>query len=262
MGVGVPNDGFVVFDRVSYRFGKESPWVLRDLSLSIPEGGFFVLIGPSGCGKTTALNLLAGFDTPTSGEIRVRREQVVRPGIDRVVVFQGEESLYPWLTARDNVGFGLRFIRLSAAERRDRVRRCIEMVGLTGHEQKYPDQLSGGMRQRVQLARAFACQSPILLMDEPFGALDAQTRSILQDQLARICQESRRTIFFITHDIAEAVLLADWVGVMRLAPASGLKAIVPISIPRPRHRWTPEFGDMSNRLHELLTEESLKALEA
>ncbi|HXJ81557.1 MAG TPA: ABC transporter ATP-binding protein [Candidatus Methylomirabilis sp.] len=253
-------DGSIVFDKVSYRFEKDSPWIIKDLDLAIAEGGFFVLIGPSGCGKTTALNLLAGFDKPTQGHIHVRGESVVRPGIDRVVVFQGEDSLYPWLSAQDNIGFGLRFVRLPADERRARVRDCIEMVGLAGHEHKYPDQLSGGMKQRVQLARALACQSPILLMDEPFGAVDAQTRSILQDQLARICQESRRTIFFITHDITEAVLLADSVGVMRAGPASGLKAVIPISIPRPRHRWTREFGQMYDQLHELLAEEALKAL--
>jgi NitT/TauT family transport system ATP-binding protein len=253
-------DEFVVFDRVSYRFGEKSPWILRDFSLTIPEGGFFVLIGPSGCGKTTALNLLAGFSDPSEGEVRVRGTPVVRPGIDRVVVFQGEDSLYPWLTAQDNIGFSLRFIRLSTDERRVRVRKCIEMVGLAGHERKYPDELSGGMKQRVQLARALVCDSPILVMDEPFGSLDAQTRSILQDELARIWQESQRTIFFITHDITEAVLLADWVGVMRAGPASGLKAVVPVTVSRPRHRWTREFGQTYDRLHELLAEEALKAL--
>jgi len=253
-------EGFILFDQVSYRFGTDGPWIIRDLDLAIAEGGFFVLIGPSGCGKTTALNLLAGFDRPTEGRIGVGGETVVRPGIDRVVVFQGEDSLYPWLSAQGNIGFGLRFIALPTEERRARIRECIEMVGLAGHEDKYPDQLSGGMKQRVQLARAFACRSPILLMDEPFGALDAQTRSILQDQLARICQESRRTIFFITHDITEAVLLADSVGVMRAGPASGLKATIPITIPRPRHRSTRDFAQMYDQLHELLAEEALKAL--
>ena len=254
-------DEFVVFDRVGYRFGgEESPWIIRELTLTIPEGGFFVLIGPSGCGKTTALNLLAGFDYPTEGEICVKGAPVVRPGIDRGVVFQGEDSLYPWLTAEANVAFSLRFISLSPAERRARVRKSIDMVGLSGHEHKYPDQLSGGMKQRVQLARALVCDSPILLMDEPFGAVDAQTRSILQDELARIWQQSRRTIFFITHDIAEAALLADRVGVMRAGPASGLKTVVPISIPRPRHRWTPEFGQTYDQLHELIADEAQKAL--
>jgi NitT/TauT family transport system ATP-binding protein len=253
-------DEFVVFDRVGYRFGENSPWIIKDLDLTISEGSFFVLIGPSGCGKTTALNLLAGFDQPTNGAVRVRGASVHRPGIDRVVVFQGEDSLYPWLSAQENVDFGIRFIHLSAEERRARVRECIEMVGLAGHEYKYPDQLSGGMKQRVQLARALACKSPILLMDEPFGALDAQTRSILQDQLAKICTESRRTIFFITHDIAEAVLLADAVGVMRAGPASGLKAIVPIDIPRPRLRWSQDFGQMYDQLHEFLSEEALKSM--
>jgi NitT/TauT family transport system ATP-binding protein len=252
--------GFIVFDRVGYRFGSASPWIIKDLELTINQGCFFVLIGPSGCGKTTALNLLAGFEQPIDGSVSVQGTLVRQPGIDRVVVFQGEDSLYPWLSAKDNVDFGVRFINLPREERRARVRECIEMVGLAGHEQKYPDQLSGGMKQRVQLARALASNSSVLLMDEPFGALDAQTRSILQDQLAKICAEKRRTIFFITHDIAEAVLLGDAVGVMRAGPASSLKTIVPIDIPRPRLRWSNDFGRMYDQLHQLLSEEALKSM--
>jgi NitT/TauT family transport system ATP-binding protein len=253
-------ESFIAFDRVAYRFASASPWIIKDLNLAIEEGSFFVLIGPSGCGKTTALNLLAGFEHPVSGSLSVQGTPVRQPGIDRVVVFQGEDSLYPWLTAEDNVDFGIRFIHLSRDERRSRVRACLEMVGLAGHGKKYPDQLSGGMKQRVQLARALASNSSILLMDEPFGALDAQTRTILQDQLAKICAEKRRTIFFITHDIVEAVLLADVVGVMRAGPDSSLKAVIPIDIPRPRLRWSPEFGRMYDQLNQLLSEEALKSM--
>jgi len=254
-------DPLVVFEEVSFRFGNSSaPWILRDFHLEIGRNEFFVLIGPSGCGKTTALNLVAGFEQPTTGQITVDQTPVTRPGKDRAVVFQGEDSLFPWLTVIDNVSFALRMSGIPASERRARVAPFLEMVGLTGHEYKLPRELSGGMKQRVQLVRALVCESLVLLMDEPFGALDAQTRAILQDEVARICQEHRYTVFFITHDIAEAVLLGDRVGVMSAGPNSVIKSVVPIDLPRPRSRADPAFGALYERLNGLLAEEARKAL--
>ena len=251
----------VSFAGVSFRFGgRDAPWILRDVDLAIERGEFFVLIGPSGCGKTTALNLLAGFEHPSAGQVLVNGGPVVAPGIERAVIFQGEDSLYPWLTVEENVTFSLRAAGLSRRERRRRALPFLQMVGLAAHRHKYPSELSGGMKQRVQLVRALVCDSLVLLMDEPFGALDAQTRSVLQDELARIWENNRVTILFITHDIAEAVLLADRVGVMTAGPESVIKEIVPIDLPRPRSRSDPAFGAAYGRLNDLLAEESRKAL--
>ena len=260
-GIGGHAKGLVSFVDVSFRFGSgQAPWILRHVDLTISRGEFFVLIGPSGCGKTTALNLLAGFETPTAGQVLADGQPVTRPGVERAVIFQGEDSLYPWLTVEDNVAFSLRVAGLSRKQRRQRVRPYLQMVGLVGHLHKYPSELSGGMKQRVQLVRALVCDALVLLMDEPFGALDAQTRAILQDELARIWEQNRVTILFITHDIAEAVLLADRVGVMTAGPASVIKEIVPIELARPRSRSDPAFGAAYGQLNALLAEEARKAL--
>jgi NitT/TauT family transport system ATP-binding protein len=183
--------------------------VLKGLSLTIERGEFFCLLGPSGCGKTTVLNLLAGFEQPTAGAVRVDGRPVTAPGVERTVVFQGDDSLYTWLTAVENVEFGLRLAGVDAGPRRATAERYLDLVGLHGQGHKYPSQLSGGMKQRIQIARALVCESPILLMDEPFAALDAQTRSILQDELIGIWQQTGRTFLFITHDIGESILLAN-----------------------------------------------------
>jgi NitT/TauT family transport system ATP-binding protein len=235
--------------------------VLRDFSLEIERGEFFCLLGPSGCGKTTVLNLLAGFEHPTAGRIIVDAHQVPSPGVERTVVFQGDDSLYTWLTAVENVELGLRLAGVGASARRATADRYLSLVGLTGQGNKYPSQLSGGMKQRIQIARALVCDSPILLMDEPFAALDAQTRSTLQDELIGIWQETGRTFLFITHDIGESILLADRVGIMTAGPAASMKTIVPVELPRPRRRGDPDFGRLYDRLSAIVGEEARRRAE-
>jgi NitT/TauT family transport system ATP-binding protein len=233
--------------------------VLKGLSLTIERGEFFCLLGPSGCGKTTVLNLLAGFEQPTAGAIRVDGRPVTAPGVERTVVFQGDDSLYTWLTAVENVEFGLRLAGVDAGPRRATAERYLDLVGLRGQGHKYPSQLSGGMKQRIQIARALVCESPILLMDEPFAALDAQTRSILQDELIGIWQQTGRTFLFITHDIGEAILLANRIGLMTAGPEAGMKTIVPVDLARPRRRGDPAVGALYERLADMVSEEVRRA---
>jgi NitT/TauT family transport system ATP-binding protein len=259
----VTRDGFIAFRHVDFRYalrGREAPHVLRDFELEIAQGEFYMLLGPSGCGKTTALNLLAGFEHATAGETLVDGAPVTGPSVDRVVIFQGDDSLYPWLTAQENVEFGLKMAGVPASERRRRAGEHLQLVGLEGQGHKFPGQLSGGMKQRIQIARALVCDSRILLMDEPFAALDAQTRAILQDELASIQRRTHRTVLFITHDIAEAILLADRIGVMRAGPASAVKEEIAVDLPRPRRRGAPEFGALYDRIHGILSEEVTKVL--
>ncbi len=254
---------FIRFEHVDFRFsprGGEAPWVLRDLTLKIERGEFYLLLGPSGCGKTTALNLAAGFEQATGGQVVVEARPVREPGIDRVVIFQGDDSLYPWLTAQENVEFGLKMSRVPGTERRRKALEYLALVGLEGQGHKFPAQLSGGMKQRIQIARALVCESPILLMDEPFGALDAQTRAILQDELSAIQRTTHRTILFITHDIAESIILADRIGVMRAGPASAIKEEITVTLPRPRTRGAPEFGALYDRIQGIVSEEVQKVL--
>ena len=250
--------GYIQFADVEFRFvarAGTAPLVLERFSLSIERGEFFCLLGPSGCGKTTVLNLLAGFERPSGGSLEVDGRPVVGPGVDRTVVFQGDDSLYTWLTAVENVEFGLRLAGADAAARRATAERYLSLVGLSGQGGKYPSELSGGMKQRIQIARALVCESPILLMDEPFAAVDAQTRSTLQDELIGIWQTTRRTFLFITHDIGESVLLADRIGIMTAGPAARMKVVVPVDLPRPRRRGDPAFGALYERLHVIVSEE-------
>jgi NitT/TauT family transport system ATP-binding protein len=249
---------YIQFVDVDFRFSGRigaQPLVLERLSLEIERGEFLCLLGPSGCGKTTVLILLAGFEHPSAGTISVDGRVVVGPGVERTVVFQGDDSLYTWLTAVENVEFGLRLAGVAATTRRATAERYLELVGLAGQGHKYPSQLSGGMKQRIQIARALVCESPILLMDEPFAALDAQTRSILQDELIGIWQQTGRTFLFITHDISEAILLADRIGLMTAGPAARMKTIVPVELARPRRRGDPAFGALYERLNVLVKEE-------
>ena len=233
--------------------------MLASLSLAIERGEFFCLLGPSGCGKTTVLNLLAGFEQPTAGAIRVDGRPVTVPGVERTVVFQGDDSLYTWLTAVENVEFGLRLAGVEPAPRRATAERYLDLVGLRGQGHKYPSQLSGGMKQRIQIARALVCESPILLMDEPFAALDAQTRSTLQDELIGIWQQTGRTVLFITHDIGESILLANRVGLMTAGPEARMKTIVPVDLARPRRRSDPAVGTLYERLADMVSEEVRRA---
>jgi NitT/TauT family transport system ATP-binding protein len=252
--------GGIAFRHVDFVFGHAENLVVRDLTFEVAAGEFFVLLGPSGCGKSTALNLIAGFEAPTRGEVLAGERRVTGAGRDRVVIFQDSDSLYGWLNVLDNVAFPLRAVGIGEKERRSRAVAALKLVGLQSHERKYPRQLSGGMKQRTQLARALILDSPVLLMDEPFAALDAQTRSILQDELVQLSIRMRRTVLFITHDISEAILLGDRVGIMRAGPASSIKEIISIHLPRPRRRSGVEFGDLYERINRSISDEVQSAL--
>lgn len=252
--------GRIELRNVEFMFGRSTDPVMRDVNLEVESGEFFVLLGPSGCGKSTVLNLIAGFEVPTHGDIVAGGQRVEGAGRDRVVIFQDSDSLYGWLTVLDNVAFPLRVEGIDTKERRERAAAALKLVGLQGHEHKFPAQLSGGMKQRTQLARALVLQSPILLMDEPFAALDAQTRTILQDELVQLSSRMQRTVLFITHDINEAILLGDRVGIMRSGPASSIKEIITVDIPRPRRRGSVEFGELYERINQSISDEVHKAL--
>jgi NitT/TauT family transport system ATP-binding protein len=247
--------------RKTYRslHGVDYPAV-EHFSLDIEAGEFFCLLGPSGCGKTTILKLLAGFEAPTSGEILMGGVPVTGASRDRGVVFQGDDSLYGWLTAIENVEFGLRMRRVPKAERRARARRYLQLVGLTGQEQKYPAELSGGMKQRIQIARVLANEPKMLLMDEPFAALDAQTRSLMQEELAKIWQAARTTVLFITHDIDEAVTLGQRIGVMRAGPRSNVKGIVGVALNGARNRTDDGFLKYYKQVYEMIRDEVAAAM--
>jgi ABC-type nitrate/sulfonate/bicarbonate transport system ATPase subunit len=214
---------------VFHRGGETIP-VLENINLAVANGEFVCLLGPSGCGKSTLLNTMAGFLSPTSGEVRVDNEIVQGPDPRRIFVFQ-ERGVFPWLTVEGNIAFGL--AKLTREERERRIAHYVQMVGLQGFEKAYPSELSGGMKQRLEVARALAVNPDMLLLDEPFGALDSITRLTMRQELLRIWQPERKTIVFVTHDIDEAVQLADRVVVMSARPAS-IQQIVTIDIPHPR----------------------------
>ncbi|MEO8303701.1 MAG: ABC transporter ATP-binding protein [Betaproteobacteria bacterium] len=255
------DSGSIEVRDVSFDFGSGRPAVLQGVDFDVAGGEFFVLLGPSGCGKSTVLNLIAGFEHPTQGTVVAGGRPVEGAGRDRVVIFQDSDSLYGWLTVRDNVAFPLRVLGVAAKDREKQAMAALKVVGLLGHEGKYPRELSGGMKQRTQLARALVLDSPILLMDEPFAALDAQTRSILQDELVQLSIAMRRTVLFITHDIVEAILLGDRVGVMRAGPASSIKETLAIDLPRPRRRGSAEFGALYEQIHQSISDEVQRALQ-
>lgn len=241
--------------------GKGDTQVFGDVWLDVREGEFVCLIGHSGCGKTTLLNILAGLDQPTSGAILVDNREIDGPSLDRAVIFQGH-ALMPWLSAIRNIEFAVRqrWPEKSASERRAQAQRYIDMVHLTGSEDKKPAQLSGGMKQRVGIARAFAIEPRTLLMDEPFSALDALTRGALQDELLEIISQTRQTTFMITHDIDEAILLADRIVLMTNGPEARVCEIVENTLPRPRQRndmhTHPNYYPMRNHLIEFLVNRS------
>jgi NitT/TauT family transport system ATP-binding protein len=236
---------FVSLLGVSFAYpGKDRIEVLSKVEFDFRRGELFVLLGPSGCGKTTVLNMLAGFERPSAGQIFVGGRLVEKPDPSRIVIFQGDDSLLGWLTTIENVEFGLRVQGVPSAERRARAREALAIVGLAGHDQKYPHELSGGMKQRVQIARALVCGADLLLMDEPFAAVDAQTRVRLQEELSRILAKTSVTVLFITHDIGEAIILGDRIGVMRAGPRSNIKEIVANHLSRPRKRGNPRFAAM------------------
>jgi NitT/TauT family transport system ATP-binding protein len=234
---------------------------LQDISLDIAEREFVALLGPSGCGKSTLLYLIAGFLPIQQGRIAVSGKPVTAPGPDRGVVFQNF-ALFPWKTVEQNVLYGLERQGMPAVRRRERARHFIDQVGLKGFEDAYPSQLSGGMKQRTALARTLAFDPGILLMDEPFGALDAQTRNLMQEQLLAIWQRSRKTVVFVTHDVQEAVLLAERIVVMSARPGM-VKAIVAneADIRDPARRKSQAFLDKVDEVWELVRAEALKAME-
>jgi NitT/TauT family transport system ATP-binding protein len=232
---------------------------VRDFDLTLERGEFFCLLGPSGCGKTTVLGMLAGFEHPTLGRILLDGAAIAGPSRDRGVVFQGDDSLYPWLTAEENVEFGLRLRGIPRKERRATSRRYLELVGLAGQQDKYPPELSGGMKQRIQIARALANEPKMLLMDEPFGALDAQTRGVMQRELRQIWQATGTSVFFITHDIDEAITLGTRVGVMTAGPGGTLKEVIPIGLEGERLRTDPEYVRYYARIQETIRNEVERA---
>ena len=229
---------------------------LRDVSLEVEEayspegrdlGEFRVLLGPSGCGKSTILRLIAGLDFPDSGKVEVNGKPVEGPGRDRGMVFQKYTS-FPWLSVADNIAYGLKIAGAPAAETRGAVARLVEAVGLSGFEKSYPDRLSGGMQQRVAIARTLAVRPEVILMDEPFGALDAQTRSEMQHLLLRIWDETACTVLFVTHDVEEAVYLADRIFILSARPGTIVEDVpVPLGRPRdPDMKQRKEFHDLQD----------------
>jgi NitT/TauT family transport system ATP-binding protein len=232
---------------------------VHDFNLTLDRGEFFCLLGPSGCGKTTVLGMLAGFERPTSGRILLDGNPIDGPSRDRGVVFQGDDSLYPWLSAEENVEFGLRLRGIPRKERRATARRYLELVGLAGQQDKYPPELSGGMKQRIQIARALANEPKMLLMDEPFGALDAQTRGIMQRELRQIWQATGASVFFITHDIDEAITLGTRVGIMTAGPGGRLKDVISIELPGERLRTDLNYVRYYGRIQETIRSEVERA---
>ena len=224
-------------DRVSKRFPAdtgEGTEALREISLNVAEGEFVCLLGPSGCGKTTLLRIIAGLETPSEGEVRVDGVPVTGPTPRLGMIFQ-DYSLYPWRRVLDNIAFGLELAGVEKGERLARAREYLDLVGLDGFADAYPYELSGGMRQRVAVARALATDPAVVLMDEPFGALDAQTRNAMQRELLEIWTKTRKTVLFVTHSVDEAVFLADRIVVLSARPGR-IREIVEVPEPRPRDR--------------------------
>lgn len=235
-------------ERINVAFEQDGKrtLVLDDVNLSVSEGEFLCLLGPSGCGKSTLLSTIAGFLSPTSGEVRIDGEAVTGPDPRRIFVFQ-ERGVFPWLTVEGNIGFGL--FKLTPSERQQRIAHYVKMVGLQGFEKAYPQELSGGMKQRLEVARALAVNPDMLFLDEPFGALDSITRHIMRGELLRIWEAERKTIIFVTHDIDEAVQLADRVAVMSARPAK-IQQIVDIDIPHPRDMSSRRYLELRDGIYQ------------
>ena len=248
--------GRIVFDRVSVQFGGLK--VVDDVSFTIADREFVSVIGPSGCGKTTMMNIVAGFVQPTSGSVRLDGSPVSGPGPERGVIFQ-EYGVFPWLTVRQNIAFGLELAasRVPATERDAIVERYMRLMGLADFADAWPRTLSGGMRQRLAIARAYAVRPEFLLMDEPFGALDSQTRSAMQDLLLEVLAAERKTVMLITHSVEEAIYLSSKILVVTARPAR-IREVVEIPFPYPRAEdlhETPEFGELRSHIRGLVMQE-------
>jgi NitT/TauT family transport system ATP-binding protein len=260
---GGARKGHVEIRDVSVRFGSKGRMTeaASRVSLEVKPGEFVSIIGPSGCGKSTLLNIVAGFIRPSDGEALLDGKPIGGPGADRGVVFQ-QYSLFPWMTVRRNVEFGLRMQGLGPFQRETAARSLLGMTGLLSFENHYPDQLSGGMKQRVGIVRALATSPQVMLMDEPFGALDSQTRTVMQEILTNMWQQLQLSVLFITHDIEEAIFLSEKVYVMTARPGR-IKAEIPIPLPRPRTpemTASPTFQALVRQLKALIREESLTAM--
>ncbi len=254
----MPNE-FLQVENLGKAYGAEP--VFEGVHFSLSEGEFVCIIGHSGCGKTTILNALAGLETASTGHVFMDGREVVAPGLDRGVVFQGH-ALMPWLSVRDNIAFAVRskWPQWPRTQVASHVEKYVQLVGLGAALDKKPSQLSGGMKQRVGIARAFAIEPRMLLLDEPFGALDALTRGTIQDELLRICAQTRQTVFMITHDVDEAILLADRILLMSNGPRARVAEIVRNTMPRDRQRATlhhdPQYYRLRNHLVDFLVSRS------
>lgn len=245
----------LLVDSVSKVYGQAPATyhALDDISLDVKRGEFLCLLGPSGCGKTTLLNILAGFETVSSGTASLNGKRITGPGSDRVMFFQDAGSaLFPWLSVEENVRFGLKLRGMERGAADRTISHYLAMVGLDEHRTKFPAQLSGGMRQRLQIARALAIEPEILLMDEPFAALDALTRRRMHTFLHDIWTKTGKTIVFVTHDIGESILLADRIAIMSVGPRSRLLDIIEVGLSRPRDPAVPRFGELYGRIEGLL----------
>ncbi len=256
----------LLIDNVSRVFpgvrGGPPTRALEPTRLEVAENDFITILGPSGCGKSTLLRIVAGLDRPSAGRVLLDGREVKGPGPDRGMVFQSY-TLFPWLTVAENIAFGLKEKGVRESERRDIVAAYVEKVGLRGFENHYPKQLSGGMQQRTAIARALANNPEILLLDEPFGALDNQTRALMQELLLGIWERETKTVLFVTHDIEEAIFLASRVVVMTARPGR-IKAEVPVELPHPRHytmKTSAAFSDLKARLTEEIRAEAVLAAE-
>ncbi len=243
---------FTGVERVFHQNGKAFV-ALKDVNLQVQDQEFVAIVGPSGCGKTTCMRMAAGLEHPTAGSVRVAGTEVTAPGPDRAVVFQAF-ALFPWKTVWDNVEFGLISLGIDAAERKRRIEHYIELMNLGGYEQAYPHQLSGGMQQRVAIARAYVLDPQVLLMDEPFGALDAQTRVVMQEELVRLARRHPRTVLFITHAVEEAVYLADRIVVMTGRPGT-IREIIDVKSIRTAQNW-----DQHARIEDVMDQPSFVQL--
>ncbi|MBV6273119.1 ABC transporter ATP-binding protein [Alcaligenaceae bacterium CGII-47] len=234
--------------------------IVRGVSLHIRPGEFVCLLGPSGCGKSTVMNAIAGFTPASVGRIRLNGHDIKGPGADCGVVFQSTECLFPWLTVRENVEYSLRMRGIPSARRRELAMHKIRMVALEHAVDRFPDEISGGMRQRVQLARVLVNEPPVILMDEPFGALDAQTRRVMQVELNQIWRNTGATVLFITHDIGESILLADKIAIMTAGPLASIRSVTDVPLAHPRDLSEPRELELYRSLRAEIEEEARKAL--
>jgi nitrate/nitrite transport system ATP-binding protein len=256
---------YLVVDHVTKRFpspeGRGEVCVFRDVAFGIERGEFLTMVGHSGCGKSTLLNIIAGLETPSQGGVVLEGREIRGPGRDRMVVFQNF-SLMPWMTVAQNVRLAVRaaYPDWPGARVREWVQRYVDMVGLSGAERKRPAALSGGMRQRVGLARAFSTEPKVLLLDEPFAQIDALTRGVIQEELVRMWTATRNTVFMVTHDVDEAILLSDRIALMTNGPEARLAEVVEVKLPRPRSRAAivdePEYARLRSRIIHFLVERS------